>query len=527
MLLLLKIIPTIETLKFVVLKMPPQEGNASGKSTFSWQIGTVYLINIMLGTGVLTLPRAFSDVGIVLGLMVLTFMALTSYCTATFVLEALSLYNRCRLNDAKNKHSSDKISNIDECVLENTDNVILEDGEMKYQKENIDKKNIQENIDVISNSIASNNESKVPAKMCKSYFTEIAEFGDLFKIFVPKIGVIAYYIVLCIWLYGALAVEFTVISKSLTSVFCGDSNSFVGNTTRICKNYEKYTVFDMYRFALTGFIIFWMPFMFFNLTTTKLLQLLTFMLRSVALFSIIILNVLKIGRGKYNSSPKLYELNELSNFVPIVMYSMICHAAIPSTLSTVKGKHRLTLSTKLTFLYVFTFSVLFCVSSIYAFENGEIQDLIILNISHPAFFLYFLQLYPVLTLSSNAPITGLILRDNLKTLFLTKPEETYHFFMRRILFPVIVIIPPVLLAYSTTNVGELVSYSGVFGGSFLLYLGPAILVMYARQHAKKNFGIGYVEKFQSPFRHRFFAISIMFLYVIMFGLAAYRKFSTI
>ncbi|CAB0008662.1 unnamed protein product [Nesidiocoris tenuis] len=54
------------------------------------QTALLYIFNLIVGTGALTLPKAFFDAGWVLGIKMTVVMAMMSYITATFVIEAIS-----------------------------------------------------------------------------------------------------------------------------------------------------------------------------------------------------------------------------------------------------------------------------------------------------------------------------------------------------------------------------------------------------------------------------------------------------
>jgi len=52
-----------------------------------------YIFNLIVGVGALSLPKAFSDAGIILGTILLIVLALTSYITATYMIEAMAIAN--------------------------------------------------------------------------------------------------------------------------------------------------------------------------------------------------------------------------------------------------------------------------------------------------------------------------------------------------------------------------------------------------------------------------------------------------
>lgn len=52
-----------------------------------------YIFNLIVGTGALTMPRAFSETGWLLAVISLTVLACISYLTATFMIEAMAVAN--------------------------------------------------------------------------------------------------------------------------------------------------------------------------------------------------------------------------------------------------------------------------------------------------------------------------------------------------------------------------------------------------------------------------------------------------
>ena len=53
----------------------------------------IYIFNLIVGTGALTLPKAFHDVGYVAGPIITIVFAFISYITATFMIESISNAN--------------------------------------------------------------------------------------------------------------------------------------------------------------------------------------------------------------------------------------------------------------------------------------------------------------------------------------------------------------------------------------------------------------------------------------------------
>ena len=70
-------------------------GGETNKSTQSFSGGTaaVYIFNLIVGTGALALPAAFSSAGWAAGTVLLVVLAIFSYITATWVVESMSACN--------------------------------------------------------------------------------------------------------------------------------------------------------------------------------------------------------------------------------------------------------------------------------------------------------------------------------------------------------------------------------------------------------------------------------------------------
>lgn len=57
------------------------------------KIGLVFVFNLIVGTGALTLPAVFAKAGWLLGLILITVLAFISYMTVTFVIETMACAN--------------------------------------------------------------------------------------------------------------------------------------------------------------------------------------------------------------------------------------------------------------------------------------------------------------------------------------------------------------------------------------------------------------------------------------------------
>ena len=67
--------------------------NIPQESTYSRLFAFVYILNLIVGVGAIAMPKAFAMAGWLLGLVLLIVLALLSYMTATYVIEAMATAN--------------------------------------------------------------------------------------------------------------------------------------------------------------------------------------------------------------------------------------------------------------------------------------------------------------------------------------------------------------------------------------------------------------------------------------------------
>lgn len=92
-----------------------------------------------------------------------------------------------------------------------------------------------------------------------------------------------------------------------------------------------------------------------------------------------------------------------------------------------------------------------------------------------------------------------------------------RFWVERIFFPSLAVIPPVLLALATEDLQILVGIVGSYAGACIQYVIPALLIYYARKQETTRVEELPLEELKtkmalsSPFRHRYW-IHFVFLW---------------
>ncbi|CAG2065835.1 unnamed protein product [Timema podura] len=251
------------------------------------------------------------------------------------------------------------------------------------------------------------------------------------------------------------------------------------------------------------------PFVFFNVQKTKYLQMLTTLMRWLAFSIMIVYAARKLIHDGPQGHPPAASLSGVPGLFGACVYSFMCHHSLPALVSPIADKTRLSRFLALDYVLIAAFYLLLALTGAFAFQH--LDDLYTLDFgprangdcgtgaAWPVMAMeYFLALFPVFTLSTSFPIIAITLRNNLKSLFLTEGCH-YHWCIRKMVFPLLAVIPPVLIATTTENLEILVRVTGSYAGASIQYIIPALLVYYARQKTLQVIGMGVKNEFASPF----------------------------
>ncbi|XP_072098395.1 transmembrane protein 104 isoform X2 [Mobula birostris] len=344
---------------------------------------------------------------------------------------------------------------------------------------------------------------------------ERIEMGQMASMFFNKVGVNMFYICIIIYLYGDLAIYAAAVPYSLTEVVCGNlSCSAVSkvkpNDTDPCWGSIKRI--DAYRIFLTAFSLLLGPFTFFNVQKTKYLQIITSLMRWIAFTIMIILALIRISKGRGEGHPQIANFSGIPNLFGVCVYSFMCQHSLPSLITPISKKKHMNTLVLVDYVLILAFYSLLSFTAIFCFSN--LKDMYTLNftsncdvVSVP-FIRYFLGLFPVFTISTNFPIIAVTLRNNWKTVF-HREGGMYPWLIDRIVFPLITIIPAILVAFCTHDLETLVGITGSYAGTGIQYIIPACLVHFSRKDTELVFGSHAQNKHSSPFKHTFWVVFVL------------------
>nr|XP_005998326.1 PREDICTED: transmembrane protein 104 isoform X2 [Latimeria chalumnae] len=359
---------------------------------YSPYVGLVYMFNLIVGTGALTMPKAFATAGWVISLILIAFLGFMSYMTTTFVIEAMAAANAQlrwkRCEKQKIDEDSDASSHCSE------DEVVINDG---YER--------SETRPILS--------VQRPGSYDSFEIIERVEMGQMASMFFNK-----------------------------------------------------------------AFVI------------------------------MIILALIRISKGQGKGHPPVAQFSGIPNLFGVCVYSFMCQHSLPSLVTPISYKKHMNKLVLLDYVLILGFYSLLSFTAIFCFNNAFLKDMYTLNFTDNcdvidiSFIRYFLGLFPVFTISTNFPIIAVTLRNNWKTLF-HREGGTYPWIVDRIFFPLITLIPPIIVAYCTHDLETLVGITGAYAGTGIQYIVPACLVYFSRKDMRLLFGSDVINKHKSPFKHSF------------------------
>ncbi|XP_067671122.1 transmembrane protein 104-like [Haliotis asinina] len=449
-----------------------ERGTETG-AQYGTVVGLVYIFNLIVGTGALTMPAAFQEAGWLVSLILVVLLAFFSYITVTIVTEVMAVANAVlRLERKSSKNSQEEPADIKEEVP------LLQDRRIDVDKL----------FDI----------------------SERIEMGKMAKMFFNSVGEKLFYLCIVIYLYGDMSIYVAAVPKSLRDTVCTwrplnktNCNESLSDSEP-CWSTSSLTRMDAYRIFVAFFILTLGPFVFFNVQKTMILQVITGTARWLAFGIMIVLAVMQLAQHKGQGQPVMANIAGVPNLFGVCVYSFMCHHSLPSLITPIKDKSKLFKVLAADYVLILAFYALLSFTGIYTFKS--IKDLYTLNflpdecgnnaVTSIQFFQYFLALFPVFTLSTNFPIIAITLRNNLQTLFLI-PDKDYSKCVRN-LFPILAVVPPTIVAMVTNEVEILVGITGSYAGAGIQYVIPALLVYFARKDPVVTEHQNY---HRSPFSH--------------------------
>jgi amino acid permease len=418
------------------------------QSTLSFWVTVAFTVNFIIGSGFLTIPWAFYQVGSLLGIVVLVAFGIFSIVSVYFILETVE---RAQILEKYN--------------LEKEENLRLDDSSHDTGDD--------ESHELLTMFNTSEEKVEIVRKR---------EIPELCEIFLGKSFAHFYVCAVSVFVYGVLWAYASVFSHSFAALY-----PVFGSRS-----------FEMYLFLFACFVI---PFSVMELSEQAIVQVVLSFFR-FCMFSIMFATVIeatKSGKNEFqlDSVPRIHLENDLFDFhiskiqylLPIAAFAFLFHHAIPSLAhSTHKKSWLKSLFTISIILCAISYIILGLVVSIY-FQK-ETKSSCNLNWKNyigrgtpenPGKFAVILRtfvlLFPALDVASAYPLHAFSLGNNLQSAYYgPAPKQKSRY--RATMFRLLAACPPVLGALIVSDLGSITNYTGIMG-LVLVFAFPPMLARFS------------------------------------------------
>ncbi|GBP38402.1 Transmembrane protein 104 homolog [Eumeta japonica] len=164
---------------------------------YSVWVGLVYIFNLIVGTGALTLPAVFARAGWALSTISLVFLAFMSFLNVTYVLETMACAN---------------------AVLKWKRLQVIKRGSVQEYDSDDDEIQPHQNY--------GDSEQPLVGEAPSLYYSldKRVELGEMANLFLTGKGRTLFYCTLCVYLYGDLSIYAAAVAKSIMDVICVHNN---------------------------------------------------------------------------------------------------------------------------------------------------------------------------------------------------------------------------------------------------------------------------------------------------------------
>ncbi|CAH0522629.1 unnamed protein product [Peronospora belbahrii] len=443
--------------------------------------GFIFIFNLIVGAGALTIPHAFVNVGIIYGSISLSLLASISYVTATYMIEAIAGVNALK---RRAREIGTTVSNDGEKLLldELSDS---DDGDVHTEFMPLVVTNEKQDIP--------EQELRTRHKKLRFHFdlSKKIELAEMAELLFSHHGIIAFYACVTVYLYGDLAIYAVAVPKSLREIICPRPSA----DAIVWECSERLNSSDLYRLFVVLFGLLLSPFTFGHVHKTRTLQLVSTVIRHASFGLMIVLASFGIARGHGRSLADVVSYEKSSNiatFFGVCIYSFMCHHSVPGLIAPVTDKRKVSTILSAAFMAVLSVYFVLSVSATFRFQPNDVEDVYTLNFkNYPVqAFGYFLSLFPVFTLSASFPLICITLRENIRHLAsrmsgstpasdITSPNGLCDF-LKINMYALVALLPPLVVAFFTEDVSMLVGFTGAYAGLGIQWIVPTCLVFYLR-----------------------------------------------
>lgn len=453
---------------------------------FSFWVGVSFTLNYVVGSGFLTLPWAFQQTGVFLGLVVLTVFSYFSILAVVFILESMdrasTIYQSGQDVELHTTSSRSYLS-INESEDRVTHNVMVPDRDHNPGNSN--------------NSVGA---SKRDDHSLANGNRRI-ELTELCQLFLGRNGRNAFSCIISVYMYGTLWAYCTVFSKAFAVQFALTEG----------EHPEEGASYYFYLFIFGCLVI---PLSLMELSEQIYVQVTLTIFRGVMLVVMLLTTGLAYAShgtefgSMSNTSGEQHtdtagsdlfavHFDKLYLFLPIAAYAYIFHHSVPALSEPVEDKRSLSKMFTVALLIAFVGYALLgvCVSlyfgnHVLSSSNLNWRDYEGVRNADGSVPFYapviacFVVLFPALDVGSAYPLNAFTLGNNLMSAFYGDEmhvHEKSRFKLR--LFRLCAALPPFLGACVVRDLGNITAFTGLTGFA-IAFVVPALLAYYSAQRMR-------------------------------------------
>lgn len=477
-----------------------EEAGTGSAHGFSFTIAVAFTLNMIIGSGFLTIPYAFHETGWILATFVLSTVTAFSTQGVWFILETMARADLLAQQDEPSESSSSIKANASSGGGYNS---LQEPPTMTRLVETSSHSLLTGPKSFPSSSSSSFSSFDMGAVGvedcdggCPSHGACVGvrkfEIPELVEIFLGPLSRKIYTAVVGVYLYGTLWAYATVFANSFAS--------------QLPVSASPTTSYYLYLFLFACCVV---PASLMELSEQVCVQVSLSVCRIVMLGAMIVTVWCadsydvdafgSAGAGTKSLNLPLWNPSKLYILLPIAAYANIFHHSIPALSQPVRNKSALARVFTASLLVSFSaYAALGIVLSTYFGEKTEVSSnqqwrsyvgLTDNEGNVPAYARlasFFIVLFPAFDVASAFPLNAITLGNNLMSTFFGQhyPRMEKSRFHRN-LFRLIAVCPPILLASVESNLGKITDFTGLTGFA-LAFLFPALLSMFSERKLRES-----------------------------------------
>jgi amino acid permease len=451
---------------------------------FSFWVGVSFTLNYVVGSGFLTLPKAFQDSGPILGGIVLALFGFYSILSVYFLLESMDraaqLFGRektdIELSRTINSRNYSSIQQSSQHGTGSTKNAIIaskaKEAATKTKEEDIDEQTEHTN----KNEIELSNRR-----------IEITEMCDLF---LGKTGKQVFSFIISVYMYGTMCAYCTVFAQSFEAEVGGEHSKLA------------------YYLYLLLFAIMVIPLSLMEFTEQVHIQVALTIFRVVMLLIIILSTTIarythgnEFGPAMETNVPlDMFAMNfdKLHELLPIAAFAYVFHHSVPGLSEPIQDKNSLGKMFGVT-LFISFAAYLLLATAVAAYFGSETLSPCNLNWTHytgvknadgstPWYAMVisaFVLLFPAIDVASAYPLNAFTLGNNLMSTYYGEDMKIHEKSRWKVsMFRLLAAVPPFLGAILISDLTAITGFTGIAGFG-IVFIFPPLLGYYSAKRLEQ------------------------------------------